>query len=168
MKAVLRLPGDKAPQSLIQEGRQKADMFCQKLCTSLPTSQERFVTLCATYKKFDGIYKMAADNFHPDEYLARGNNLDDSRATLLMTAACQSRGSLDRIVELMHHEVGDDISLIHDFAQYAADHRAVRCNLREVFLVFSTKGAIIERLRAAQKRRMPAPAKAAELSPVYA
>ncbi len=142
MKAVLRLPGDKDPECLMQEGRSKADTYCQGLCSSTPTSEQRFTKLCDAYRFFAGIHERGIENFHRDKYFVRRNHQDDKQATDMIQLAYKSTGSMAEVVQLMQKEVQTLPSLQTEFLSYQDVQSRFEDNLSSAFNVYASKGAV--------------------------
>lgn len=144
MKAVLGLPDDQAPARMMEEGRQKAEKYCQGLCSSLTTPKQRFTKLGDAYRSFADIHVHGIENFYHDEYFKRGNHQNDKQATDMILLAYKSAGSMARVVDHMRQEAYQAPSLISDYLSYESMQSQVDKNLCAAFNVYATKGAAFE------------------------
>ncbi len=142
MKAVLRLPDDQAPERMMQEGRQKADTYCQGFCSSLPTPEQRFTRLCEAYRMFADIHVRGIENFYSDQYFARGNHENDRQATDMILLAYKSAGSMANVLARMQQEAHETPALQADCLSYQALQRKVEGNLSAAFNIYATKGEV--------------------------
>ena len=146
MKAVLRLPNGKTPEGVTQEGYLKAASYCRDSQSLDVSPEEWFASLRGIYSRCAHAYEHAAENFYEDEYIARGNDKNQTQAHAMMLLAFQSKGLLDGIYERMEDAARRAPALQQEMEFYRYAQREIGINLHKAFRVYSVGSAAFKPL----------------------